>query len=71
MMEPTKFPFEDHLMESQGEQIIWIKNRAFVIRPATEDDIERVGRGYFWLDDSRDTEEDVKSTPRKVPAGTA
>lgn len=51
-MNETKFPYEDHLLQLQEgqEDIIIIKGRAFVISPATEDDIERVSKGFFVMD---------------------
>jgi hypothetical protein len=57
MMKAARFPFEDYLLAAEDEEIIWIQDRAFVVRPATEDDIERVGKGYFSLEplDNEDT----------------
>jgi hypothetical protein len=43
-------PLEGYLLDTNGEEIIWIKDRTFVVRPATDDDIERIGKGYFTLD---------------------
>jgi hypothetical protein len=57
MMKAAKFPFEDYLLEAEDEEIIWIKDRAFVVRPATEDDIERVGKGYFSLEPLNNNED--------------
>jgi hypothetical protein len=50
MMNASKFPFEDYLLDTQDEEIIWIQDRAFVVRPATAEDIERIGKGYFAMD---------------------
>ncbi|KQX53923.1 hypothetical protein SAMN04487897_15111 [Paenibacillus sp. yr247] len=56
-MKAVNLPFEDYLLDTHDEEIIWIKDRAFVIRPATDDDIERIGRGYFTLDYPAEIEE--------------
>lgn len=47
-----KFPFEDHIssLKEGDEEIIHIKGRPFVITPATEDDIERIKKGFFVMD---------------------
>ncbi|MBA2943190.1 hypothetical protein HZF08_33510 [Paenibacillus sp. CGMCC 1.16610] len=37
-------------MKEGEENVIHINDRAFVISPATDDDIERIGKGYFCLD---------------------
>jgi hypothetical protein len=37
-------------MKEGEENVIHINDRAFIISPATEDDIERIGKGYFCLD---------------------
>ncbi|MBP1960867.1 hypothetical protein [Paenibacillus aceris] len=49
-MKIVHVPFEDYLLDTNDEEVIWIKDRAFVVRPATSDDIERIGKGYFTLD---------------------
>ena len=51
-MAEQKFPFEDHLLELEegDETVIWIHGRAFIVTPATIDDIERIGKGYFCLE---------------------
>ncbi|MEY9095384.1 hypothetical protein [Paenibacillus sp. RC84] len=41
---------ETYLAQIKDEEIIWIGDRAFVIMPATETDIERIGKGYFVMD---------------------
>jgi hypothetical protein len=52
MNKPATFPFLDHLLElKEGEEtIIFVGGRAFLISPATEDDIERISKGYFCMD---------------------
>ncbi|WP_127580911.1 hypothetical protein [Paenibacillus koleovorans] len=45
-----RFPFEEHLLQLEDEEIIWLHGKAFVISPATEDDIERIGKGFFCMD---------------------
>lgn len=32
------------------ETVIWANRRAYVVTPATEDDIERIGCGYYCMD---------------------
>lgn len=49
-MKAKNFPFEDYLMGAQDEEIIWLNDKAFVVRPATDDDIERIGKGYFVME---------------------
>lgn len=48
----TKIPFLDSLTElGEGEEtIIVIHGQPFVVKRATEDDIERIGKGYFCMD---------------------
>jgi len=36
-------------LKDDEEDIVIIQGRAFVVKPATEADVERVGKGYFWL----------------------
>lgn len=52
MANTNKIPFLDHLLElGEGEEtIIVIHGQPFVVSRATEDDIERISRGYFCLD---------------------
>ncbi|NRF95734.1 hypothetical protein HQN89_33445 [Paenibacillus frigoriresistens] len=45
MMNTVNTPFEAYLLDTDGEEVIWIKDRAFVVRPATNEDIERIGKG--------------------------
>ncbi|UKS27187.1 hypothetical protein LOZ80_38005 [Paenibacillus sp. HWE-109] len=47
-----KFPFEDRIMDlKEGEEdVIHINGKSFVIVPATENDVERIGKGYYCLD---------------------
>lgn len=47
-----KFPYEDHLLTLKPgqEEIIFIKDKAFVVSAATEDDIERIKKGFFVMD---------------------
>ncbi|MDQ0874241.1 hypothetical protein QFZ77_002900 [Paenibacillus sp. V4I3] len=56
-MKAVNLPFEDYLIDTDDEEVIWIKDRAFVIRPATDDDIERIGKGYFTLNYPEEIEE--------------
>lgn len=46
------FPYEKHIMSLKegDEEIIILNGRAFLITPATEDDIERVSKGFFVMD---------------------
>lgn len=48
----NKFPFEDRILqlEEHEEDVIFIKGRPYLIKPATEDDIERVNKGFFVMD---------------------
>ncbi|WP_192896537.1 hypothetical protein [Cohnella sp. AR92] len=39
-----------HELQEGEETVIVIGDKAFVVTPATEDDIERIGRGYFCMD---------------------
>ncbi len=55
MNKNATLPFEDYLLHSQDEEIIWIKNRAFIVKPATENDIKRIGKGYFTMSNSEPT----------------
>ncbi|MEW9702851.1 hypothetical protein [Paenibacillus sp. SI8] len=32
------------------EEVIYLQGKPFVITPATEDDVERIGKGYFCMD---------------------
>lgn len=43
---------EQHLLElkEHEQEVIWISGRAFIIQPATEEDIERIEKGYFCID---------------------
>lgn len=50
MLQPKNFPFEEYLLNSKCEEIIWIQDRAFDIKPATAEDIERIGKGFFVMD---------------------
>ncbi|CAM3708191.1 hypothetical protein COLU111180_04265 [Cohnella lubricantis] len=45
-------PILDQLTElgEHEETIIVIQGQAFLVTRATEDDIERIGRGYFCMD---------------------
>ncbi|NOU91401.1 hypothetical protein GC102_37605 [Paenibacillus sp. LMG 31460] len=54
-MKADNLPFEDYLIDTDDEEVIWIKNRAFVIRPATDDDIERIGKGIPPLTEIENT----------------
>lgn len=49
-MKIMKFPFEIFFLGVKGEEIIWIKGKPFVVRTATKEDIERLGKGYFSVD---------------------
>lgn len=49
-MNPRSFPFEEYLLNAKDEEIIWIQDKAFVIKPATTEDIERIGKGFFVMD---------------------
>lgn len=49
-MKDVKSLLEEYLINSKDEEIIWIGERAFLIRPASDDDIERVSKGYFSFD---------------------
>ena len=48
----NQFPFEQDLLQlGEGEEyVIYIKGRAFVVSPASDDDMERIGHGYYCLD---------------------
>ena len=52
MGKQIEFPFQEHLLElKEGEEtVIFIGGRAFIMTPATDDDIERIGNGYFCMD---------------------
>jgi hypothetical protein len=50
MLKIEKFPLEDYLLGAKGEEIVWLEDRAFVVRPATDDDIERIGSGYCVME---------------------
>jgi len=43
---------EEHLrtLKEGQETVIHINGRAYVVSVATEDDIERIGKGYFCID---------------------
>jgi hypothetical protein len=47
-----KFPYEDHILSlKEGEEdVIVIKGKPFVVSPATEADVERIGKGFFVMD---------------------
>lgn len=47
-----KFPFEDRIMAlKEGEEdVIHINGKSFVIVPATENDVERIEKGFFVMD---------------------
>lgn len=47
-----KFPFEDRIMAlKEGEEdVIFLNGKSFVIVPATESDVERIGKGFFVMD---------------------
>ncbi|WP_176444785.1 hypothetical protein [Paenibacillus herberti] len=47
-----KFPYEAELLklEEGQEEVLIIGGRAFIVSPATEADIERIGKGFFCLD---------------------
>lgn len=51
-VQDIKFPFEEHLlqMKEYEQEVIWIKGRPFIVQPATNDDIERINKGYFCMD---------------------
>jgi len=38
---------KEHLLQLQGEEIIWVGGKAFMISPASLEDVERIDRGYF------------------------
>jgi hypothetical protein len=38
------------MLEDGEEDIVIIQGRAFVVKPATEADVERIGKGFFWLE---------------------
>ncbi|MGO4268227.1 hypothetical protein AB4Z22_00020 [Paenibacillus sp. TAF58] len=65
MMNTVNTPFEAYLLDTDGEEVIWIKDKAFVVRPATNEDIERIGKGYFILDYPAAFEEDIKEVKVK------
>jgi hypothetical protein len=44
-----KFPFEEYLLDAKDEEIIWMQGKAFVVRQATEADIERIGKGSIYF----------------------
>ncbi|WP_192043451.1 hypothetical protein [Paenibacillus lycopersici] len=52
MEEQAKFPFEEDILNlANGEEyVVFLRGRAFIIKPATNDDIERVGHGYYCMD---------------------
>jgi hypothetical protein len=47
-----KFVFEEHVMAMlpHEEEIIVIRGKSFLVRPASELDVERVNKGYFCMD---------------------
>ncbi|MDQ0888147.1 hypothetical protein QFZ81_003235 [Paenibacillus sp. V4I9] len=60
MINAVNTTVEDYQLGTESEEVIWIKDRAFVVRPATNEDIERIGKGYFILDYPTTFEEDMK-----------
>lgn len=46
------FPYQEHIlnMQEHDEVVIWIKDKAFIVRPATDNEIERVNKGFFCTD---------------------
>ncbi|WP_164545793.1 hypothetical protein [Paenibacillus albus] len=52
MADKAKFPFEEDLLNlAVGEELVMhIRGRQFIVTPATDEDIERVGHGYFCMD---------------------
>lgn len=51
-MEESITKYDEFLlqMQSHEEEIIFIKGHPFIIRPATENDVIRLGKGYFCMD---------------------
>lgn len=47
-----KFPYEDELLQMKAgeEEVLFLKGRAFLVSPATDEDIERIGKGYYCID---------------------
>ncbi|WJH32945.1 hypothetical protein MJA45_10130 [Paenibacillus aurantius] len=37
------------MLDSEKEEIVWIQGKAFVVKPATADDMERIGKGFFAM----------------------
>lgn len=37
-------------MKQHDQEVLWIKGKAFIITPASIDEIERIGKGYFCMD---------------------
>lgn len=52
-MNEKKFPYQDHIfsLEEGQEEIIFINDRPFLIRLATESDVERINKGCFLFGD--------------------
>lgn len=45
-------PYEENILQLKDHEqmVIWIEGRAFIVQPATADDIERINKGYFCMD---------------------
>ncbi|AFC32161.1 hypothetical protein PM3016_5461 [Paenibacillus mucilaginosus 3016] len=48
----SSFPYEERILElkEHEQEIIVIKGRAFIITPATLDDVERITSGMICID---------------------
>ncbi|WP_171653829.1 hypothetical protein [Paenibacillus foliorum] len=51
-MNDSRIPFEQHLLQLKDheQEVFWIDGKAFIIMPATLEDIERINKGYFCMD---------------------
>ncbi|WP_308637698.1 hypothetical protein [Paenibacillus silvisoli] len=48
----NKFPYEEEIaaLEEDEEMVVFINEQPFIIKKATDDEIERIGHGYFCMD---------------------
>lgn len=51
-MNEQKFPFEEDILQlAPGQEfVVFIKGQPFIITPATDDEVERIGQGYYCMD---------------------
>jgi hypothetical protein len=51
-MNQPKFPFEDDIMQLAPGQnyVIHLNGQAFIITPATDEAVEKIGHGFYCMD---------------------